>query len=220
MNIIECPSPNCDDRSTQPVDMLVLHYTGMQTAEGARQKLCDVSARVSSHYLVDEEGLVYRLVPEKKRAWHAGVSYWRGNTNINQRSIGIEIVNPGHEYGYRPFTDAQMQSTVVLCKGILSRHPIPARNVVGHSDVAPARKNDPGELFNWELLAQEGIGLWPTSPLPPSGQWAQKLKEYGYDTVLLEKTILAFQRHFRPKNLTGRWDDECDGLLASLLSMV
>lgn len=223
MNIIDRPSPNFDDREGQEIDMLVLHYTGMKTAEGAIDKLCNPEAKVSAHYVVDEDGSILRLVPEDKRAWHAGKSFWRGNTNINQRSIGIEIVNPGHEYGYRAFPEAQIQSVIALCRNILSRHHIPARNVVGHSDIAPQRKEDPGELFDWQRLANQGIGLWglgirqekltqipnPESQIP--------LQTYGYDTADLSKTITAFQRHFRPKLLNGQWDNECAALLASLL---
>ena len=155
------PSPNYDSRGGASVDMLVLHYTGMPTAEDAIVRLCDTNARVSAHYVVDEDGLVFQLVEEQYRAWHAGVSGWRGNTNINARSIGIEIVNPGHEFGYRPFPAVQMQAVTALCKAVLGRHSIPARNVVGHSDIAPERKEDPGELFDWVRLAREGIGLWP-----------------------------------------------------------
>lgn len=160
--MIQLSSPNYDSRDGQEIDMLVLHYTGMPSAQDALNRLCDPEAKVSAHYVVDEDGSTYQLVDESMRAWHAGVSYWRGHTNINQRSIGIEIVNPGHEFGYRPFPEAQMQSVIKLCKEILSRHAIPPRNVVGHSDIAPTRKEDPGELFDWKRLAQAHIGLWPS----------------------------------------------------------
>ncbi len=161
MNNIDLPSPNHDSRNGQPIDMLVLHYTGMKTGAEARARLVHPEAKVSAHYVVEENGDIYRLVAEENRAWHAGVSQWRGNTNINQRSIGIEIVNPGHEFGYRAFPDAQMESVALLCKDILSRHDIPKRNIVAHSDIAPVRKEDPGELFDWKGLANQGIGLWP-----------------------------------------------------------
>ena len=141
--------------------MLILHYTGMQTAQEAIDRLRDPAARVSSHYVVDEDGAVLRLVPEERRAWHAGVSYWRGHSGLNGRSIGIEIVNPGHEWGYRDFPVLQLAAVCDLCLAILSRHPIPARNVVAHSDVAPDRKEDPGERFDWRSLAENGVGLWP-----------------------------------------------------------
>src|SRR4051794_29798017 len=160
--IREHPSPNHDERLPgEPVDVLVLHYTGMKTAKEAIERLCDEAAAVSSHYVVDEDGAVLRLVPEDRRAWHAGVSYWRGHTALNGRSIGIEIVNPGHEWGYRDFPVLQMAAVCDLCLSILSRPPIPARNVVAHSDVAPDRKEDPGEKFGWEDLARNGVGLWP-----------------------------------------------------------
>ncbi|MDE3015563.1 MAG: N-acetylmuramoyl-L-alanine amidase [Pseudomonadota bacterium] len=217
------PSPNFDSRDGQPVDMLVLHYTGMASAREALERLCDPAAGVSAHYLVEEDGAVHALVPESERAWHAGVSHWRGNSNINQRSIGIEIANPGHDCGYRRFPKPQMEAVARLSKAILARHTIPARNVVAHSDIAPTRKKDPGELFDWEWLAERGIGLWPAA----SGQRPavseskeESLAAYGYDITALPAATAAFQRHFRPKTLTGEWDEECEGLLASLLSMV
>ncbi len=215
------PSPNHDSRGGQAVDMLVLHYTGMRTAEEALARLCDEQAKVSAHYMVDEEGEVYALVPEGMRAWHAGVSAWRGNTNINHRSIGIEIVNPGHEFGYRPFPNAQMEAVIRLCRGILLRHTIPACNVVGHSDVAPARKEDPGELFDWAWAAGEGVGLWPDGGCRAGvARDAAALAEYGYDISDLPKAVTAFQRHFRPNALTALWDSECASILADLLTKV
>ena len=214
--MIERPSPNYDERGDAVVDMLVLHYTGMQTGQAALERLCDPAAKVSAHYTVDEVGAVYAHVPEARRAWHAGVSFWAGVTDVNARSIGIELVNPGHEFGYRAFPEAQIASLIALCHGILSRHSIPAARVLGHSDVAPARKDDPGELFPWEQLAKEGIGLWPDwveSDLGP-----QLLTRYGYDPdAPLDAVITAFQRHFRPQKLDGQWDGECAGLLAWLL---
>ena len=210
-------SPNYDERESHPIDMLVLHYTGMRSGDAAIDRLCDITAKVSAHYVITERGDIHSLVPEDKRAWHAGVSHWRGHTNINQRSIGIELVNPGHELGYRPFPTAQMQSVLALCSDIVARHAIPARNVVGHSDVAPTRKEDPGELFDWPLLAQHGIGLWPQAQ---GFAEAEKLADYGYELADMEKTITAFQRHFCPQNLTGQWDRKCGALLASLLAIV
>ena len=162
MQILDLPSPNQDARPDgMPIDTLILHYTGMQTAQAAIDRLRDPAARVSSHYVVDEDGTVLRLVPEVRRAFHAGVSHWRGKTELNGCSIGIEIVNPGHEWGYRDFPVLQLASVCDLCLSILSRHAIPPRNIVAHSDVAPDRKEDPGEKFPWEDLAQNGIGLWP-----------------------------------------------------------
>ena len=162
LTIRENPSPNHDERPAGgPLDMLILHYTGMQTGQAAIDRLCDPAAKVSSHYVVEEDGAVVRLVPEDRRAWHAGVSFWRGHSVLNGRSIGIEIVNPGHEWGYRDFPVLQMAAVCDLCLSILSRYRIPARNVIAHSDVAPDRKEDPGEKFGWEDLARNGVGLWP-----------------------------------------------------------
>ena len=164
ISTIERPSPNHDSRPPgAAIDMLVLHYTGMIDARAALDRLCDPAAKVSAHYLIDEDGAVHRLVAESRRAWHAGRAVWRGNGDVNGASIGIELVNPGHEFGYRPFPDPQMDALIALARAILARHPIPARNVVGHSDVAPARRADPGELFDWARLAAAGIGLWPAS---------------------------------------------------------
>jgi N-acetylmuramoyl-L-alanine amidase len=241
MKTINNPSPNFDSRNEQAIDMLVLHYTGMKTAEDALARMCDAQAQVSAHYMVDVDGKIFSLVDEKMRAWHAGVSYWRGNTNINQRSIGIEIVNAGHEFGYTPFPQAQMEAVANLCTQILARHDICAQNVVAHSDIAPTRKQDPGELFDWEFLAARGIGLFPSqnchpalvagsgdkttdidySTRPPrTACGVTELNNYGYDISSLPHAITAFQRHFRPKNLSGEWDEECANLLASLLSMI
>ena len=212
------PSPNHDDRGAAAIDMLLLHYTGMASAEAALARLCDPASKVSAHYAIDEDGLVYALVPEERRAWHAGVSYWAGARDINARSIGIELVNPGHEFGYRAFPEAQISSLVVLAKDILTRHPIPARRVLGHSDVAPARKDDPGELFPWARLAEAGIGLWP-APANDPGEKAVRylLTRYGYDPDAdLEKTITAFQRHFRPSRVDGIADAETRRMLSGL----
>lgn len=227
MRTIELASPNFDGRDGHAVDMLVLHYTGMESAQAALTRLCNPTARVSAHYVVDEDGTIYRLVDEKDRAWHAGVSSWRGHTNINQRSVGVEIVNPGHDYGYRPFPAKQMESLTALCKDILSRHTIPARNVVAHSDIAPTRKQDPGELFDWRMLAAAGVGLWPGQSSEFGVQSSEKPTElrilnselsfYGYDTSDPAAAITAFQRHFRPKLLNGKWDSECSALLKTLL---
>jgi N-acetylmuramoyl-L-alanine amidase len=222
MQIAERPSPNFDARPGDGrVDILILHYTGMRTAQEALNRLCDPAARVSAHYLIDEDGAVTRMVAEETRAWHAGISSWRGRTDINGASIGIEIVNPGHEFGYRPFPEAQMAALEELAKGILSRHPIPARHVIGHSDVAPLRKQDPGELFDWQHFAGRGIGFWPdfTGQMgqnPPGLREIQSLlAEIGYFCpqsgaldAISTAAILAFQRHFRPERCDGVLDAE------------
>jgi N-acetylmuramoyl-L-alanine amidase len=223
---IPTPSPNHDARPDGvPIDMLVLHYTGMRTGAEAIARLCDPAAKVSSHYVIEEDGRVLALVPESRRAWHAGLSWWRGHAGLNDRSIGIEIVNPGHEWGYRPFPQAQIAAVIALCGDILARHPIPPRNVVAHSDIAPARKQDPGELFPWALLAAEGIGLWPgeapaaVDELPPIAPGEDghavralrvTLRRIGYqlapvgpaDTALAT-VLTAFQRHWAPHRTDG-----------------
>jgi N-acetylmuramoyl-L-alanine amidase len=161
-SFIERPSPNCDARPDgAAIDILLVHYTGMKSAEEALARLCDPVARVSAHYTIDVDGRIYRHVDEMLRAWHAGVSYWAGERNVNGRSVGIELVNPGHEFGYVPFPEPQIESLIDLAMAILARHPIPPRRVLGHSDVAPARKQDPGELFPWHVLAEQGIGIFP-----------------------------------------------------------
>jgi N-acetylmuramoyl-L-alanine amidase len=210
MRVIDAPSPNHDDRPDgAPVDMLILHYTGMRSGDAAIDRLCDPVAKVSAHYVVEEDGRVFRLVPEARRAWHAGISHWRGASGLNARSIGIEVVNPGHEHGYRPFAALQMAALCDLCRGILARHPIPAWNVVGHSDVAPDRKEDPGEFFDWEGLAAQGVGLWPRRAGRAGGNALRLLGAIGYRTDLpLPVLLRAFQRHWRPGRVDGVADAE------------
>jgi N-acetylmuramoyl-L-alanine amidase len=233
--IVHHPSPNFDRRPADvPLDMLVLHYTGMPCAEAALARLTDAAAEVSAHYMIDEDGTCYALVAETDRAWHAGRSSWRGQTNVNARSIGIELVNPGHEFGYRAFPTPQMTTLTSLAKDILTRHPIPPRNVVGHSDVAPWRKEDPGELFGWQALAAHGIGLWPETDKPlvqaPAldGDWPAALTRLGYDVTDRDgnppgsgeqAALVAFQRHYRPTRFDGRADSVTITKLNILLRM-
>ncbi|MDE8347808.1 MAG: N-acetylmuramoyl-L-alanine amidase [Acidocella sp.] len=211
--MILTPSPNFDAR-TADIDMLVLHYTGMPTAQAALDRLCDPAAQVSAHYLVEEDGTVHNLVPEAARAWHAGVSFWRGDVGLNNRSIGIEIVNPGHEWGYRGFPGTQMDAVAALCRACLSRHAILARNIVAHADIAPDRKRDPGELFPWAWLAGQGVGVW-TDGFAPPGDLLRDLAVIGYD-IEARHVITAFQRHFLPDHLSGM-DDEPTRRRASAL---
>jgi N-acetylmuramoyl-L-alanine amidase len=217
----EAPSPNWDER-TLPVTMAVLHYTGMPSAAEAEARLRDPDAKVSAHYLVDEDGSVVALVPEDKRAWHAGRSYWRGISDINSASVGIELVNPGHEWGYRPFPPAQMRALIPLLAAICGRHRIRPGNVVGHSDVAPARKDDPGELFDWPLLARLGLAL-PVprldlgDPLWCDAAFLLALERFGYDVTEGRAAVRAFQRRFRPANFDGVIDGETRALLFALL---
>lgn len=221
MQMIDTPSPNFDARAL-PVTMLVLHYTGMQDAAGALARLTDPAAKVSAHYLVDEDGTIHRLVPEEHRAWHAGRSHWRGVTDINSASIGIEIVNPGHEWGYRAFPDAQIEALIPLVHEIKERHAITRGNVVGHSDVAPTRKQDPGELFPWGRLARLRLALpRPARNLMDPG-WSDggfllALERFGYDVSDPDAAVVAFQRRFRPEVIDGIVDGECRMLLLALL---
>ncbi len=225
MTPVERPSPNFDDRPpATPIDMLVLHYTGMESAEAALARLCDPGAKVGAHYVIDEDGAVMSMVDEDKRAWHAGAASWRGEADVNACSIGIELVNPGHEFGYRDFPDPQMAALEMLASDILARHPIPARNVVGHSDVAPGRKTDPGERFDWARLAAAGIGLWPGDGEPAeAADIPAMLSEYGYDVTDEAAAITAFQRHFCPETLDGQGDEKADsgtaGRLRALLGL-
>jgi len=220
-NIIDAPSPNFDARD-QAVSMVVLHYTGMQDGESAIAWLRNPASRVSCHYLIAEDGQILRLVDEAQRAWHAGQSYWRGVSAVNGCSVGIEIVNPGHEWGYRPFTDEQMESLLPLLAGIVRRHNVPPANVVGHSDVAPRRKQDPGELFDWALLARHRLAIArPTRDLADphwtDGGFLLALERWGYDVRDGLAATVAFQRRFRPELLDGTIDGECRAILLALL---
>ncbi len=232
-SFISSPSPNFDERCL-PVDLLVLHYTGMASGKEALERLCDPVAKVSAHYMIEEGGRIFHLVDEDKRAWHAGVSSWEGETDINSRSIGVELVNGGHDYGLPAYPDKQIRALLYLLEDIIKRWPdLHPSQCVGHSDIAPARKQDPGELFPWQYLAEAGFGLWPefreqqqimpalpafssTTPLSrkstgePVLYLQKKLALFGYG---LEKTgcydeqteevVRAFHRHFYPENLKG-----------------
>ncbi len=211
--IIQAPSPNGDERAA-PVSMLLLHYTGMTTGAAALARLCDPAAKVSAHYLVEEDGRVFALVPEETRAWHAGISFWAGETDLNSASIGIEIVNPGHEWGYRDFPEPQIAAVVALGLEIVQRHGIAPSRVLGHSDVAPARKEDPGERFPWRTLAGAGLGCMPPADHPTGAgpmvsnlkAWQADLAAFGYgleQTGRFDSSTMtvtrAFQRHFEPE---------------------
>jgi N-acetylmuramoyl-L-alanine amidase len=237
MNVIEAPSPNFDPRTTPP-DTIVLHYTGMPTGEGALERLRDPAAKVSAHYVVEEDGRIFRLVAEERRAWHAGVSFWKGVRDINTASVGIEIVNPGHEFGYRPFPDAQIASVIELVGDIRTRWTVDDDRIVGHSDVAPDRKDDPGELFPWKRLAQAGHGLWVEPPAAPgaplsegeesTGVFALQagFTRLGYDCAPSGKfdahtkaVVTAFQRHWRQGKVDGIADGETRARLIGLLRL-
>lgn len=210
-------SPNRDARPNgRRPDMLILHYTGMRSAGEALDRLCDPAAEVSAHWLIEEDGTVWRLVPEAQRAWHAGASYWAGETGLNACAIGVELVNPGHEFGYRPFPEPQMAALLALARDVASRWAVPPHRVLGHSDVAPRRKQDPGELFDWRRLARAGLVLWP-QPAAPVAQIGPALAAVGYETEDLSATVAAFQRRFRPGRVDGVADEETRALLGGLL---
>lgn len=233
----ERASPNRDPRpSGTPIDTLVLHYTGMRSAAAALDRLCNPEARVSSHYLVEEDGTIWRLVPESSRAWHAGLSFWRGHRALNDRSVGIEIVNPGHEWGYRPFPEVQMAAVIGLCRELIGRHPIPPRNVVAHSDIAPDRKQDPGELFDFARLARNGVGLYSNVADLGTGEAVvdaaglapvrRDLTRVGYEVATsgawdprFGLVLTAFQRHFRPEAVNGAADRGTRARLARLVQL-
>lgn len=219
--MIETPSPNFDTRAL-PVSIIVLHYTGMVSAEAALARLTDPEAKVSAHYLIAEDGQVIRLVDEANRAWHAGKSHWRGIEDINSASIGIELVNPGHEFGYRPFPDAQIEALIPLMSDIQTRYAITRGNIVGHSDIAPARKQDPGEMFPWARLAKVRLALpRPTrnliDPNWTEGGFLLALERFGYDVTDRLAAVVAFQRRFRPELMDGEVDGECRAILLALL---
>ncbi|MCJ9429492.1 N-acetylmuramoyl-L-alanine amidase [Kordiimonas marina] len=227
MKIHRQPSPNFNVRPADAaVDTVILHYTGMETAEAALARLTDPKAEVSAHYLIDEDGRIVQMVEEEHRAWHAGVSIWQGRENLNHTSVGIELVNPGHEFGYRAFPDAQIEALLALLAGIRERHKIPVSRYLGHSDIAPHRKADPGELFPWGRLAREGFGLWSdvegsdTRPLPDeavTGEALVKLNKQlgivGYHMedkdsfgAAAQSIVRAFQAHWRPETVSGLYD--------------
>jgi N-acetylmuramoyl-L-alanine amidase len=234
------PSPNHSEREDGALpDMIVLHYTGMRDNEAAIRQLCNPASEVSAHYVVLPDGYIVQLVAESRRAWHAGVSSWAGETDINSRSIGIEITNPGHEHGYLDFPKRQIAAVTALCRSILTRYEIPADRILAHSDIAPARKQDPGEKFPWKVLADSGIGLWVnpapitrTGPIYVLGESNPAIEEiqrllarYGYGvapTGYLDGTtrdaVAAFQRHFRPIRVDGVVDVSTTATLKALLA--
>ncbi len=222
--------------------MILLHYTGMQSSQAALERLCDAQAKVSSHYMVFEDGEVVQMVPEAQRAQHAGLSLWAGDDDINSRSIGIEIANPGHEFGYPDYPKIQIDAVIALCRDIIARLKIRPDYVLAHSDVAPTRKQDPGEKFPWEKLHEAGIGLWvEPAPITADGSAApalkhgdsgkavaelqKKLAEYGYGLPmtgsydeLTKAVVLAFQLHFRPQRVDGIADASTRETLRALLT--
>jgi N-acetylmuramoyl-L-alanine amidase len=257
LRIADLPSPNFDERG-RAIDLVILHYTGMPDGETAIDRLRDpapragvyafpgqtpedpsaVLGRVSAHYVVEESGRILRLVPEDKRAWHAGAGEWDGESDLNARAIGIEIVNGGHDFGLPDFTDAQIEAVIELVRDIAARHKLRKHQIVGHSDVAPARKADPGEKFPWRRLAAAGLALWPEAPAQPSalglspGDAGPKVRllqamlseiGYGLDETgdydeATECAVRAFQRRFRPAKIDGEADGETQALIGDILA--
>lgn len=221
------PSPNHDERPPgAAVDLVVLHYTGMVSARAALDRLRDPAARVSAHYLIDEDGTIVAMVPEIRRAWHAGVSWWRGRAGLNDVSLGIELVNPGHEWGYRPFPEPQVKALIDLALDVRRRWGVLADGIVAHSDVAPTRKEDPGELLDWERLARAGLGRWPaTAPPrePDTAEAARALSAIGYPLepqgVPFAAALRAFQRRYRPAAVDGVLDAETMGRLVAVAAL-
>lgn len=234
------PSPNHGERADgRRPDMILLHYTGMPDAAEALERLCSPASEVSSHYFVFEDGRIIQLVPESRRAWHAGVSFWAGETDINSCSIGIEIANPGHDYGYPDFPKRQIAAVTALCRGILTRHAIPPERILAHSDVAPSRKRDPGEKFPWRTLYDSGVGNWvkPARIMKGDAVLAlgdrneavmaiqDTLSQYGYGLTVngtydsaTYDVVAAFQRHFRPERIDGIVDESTRMTLQDLLA--
>lgn len=224
MNVKQLPSPNHGPRPDGVApSLLILHYTGMRDAAAALARLTDPASQVSAHYTVDEDGTVYAHVDEDCRAWHAGVARWKGEGDVNSRSVGVEIVNPGHDFGYRPFPQAQMQAVAELSTAIMARWGMAPRAVLGHSDVAPTRKQDPGELFDWAWLAEQGIGVMPRPQaadfdgLRDDDELRRLLAAVGYDDAApLPAVLTAFQRHFLPPRLGLAADAETFAVLRAL----
>ncbi len=229
MKITKIPSPNFSNRpENSSIDCIILHYTGMKSTKEALKRMCDTEAEVSCHYLIAENGEIIQLVDDEFKAWHAGKSFWQGRENLNNNSIGIEISNFGHQWGYKPFEEEQIEAVIELCKHLIENYNIKPQNILGHSDIAPSRKEDPGELFPWKLLADEGIGLWYDFEIGKANYKKQieltkdlenlkkedviliqeKLSKIGYKigkkSILDEQTlkaIIAFYRRFIPQRI-------------------
>ena len=232
------PSPNHGDRKGREIDAIVLHYTDMPTAGAAVAVLCDPATEVSSHYLVDDDGGVIQMVPEERRAWHAGRSYWRGERDLNSVSIGIEIANGGLRGGLPPFPDRQIDAVIALCRDIVARHGVPADRILAHSDIAPGRKVDPGPRFPWARLARDGLGVWPSVPQVIPGvslalgangcrvaalqksltAWGADVPASGTFDRATQTAVAAFQLHFRLTCYDGVADEETIALAATFVA--
>ena len=202
------------------MSLIVLHYTGMETGQAALDRMRDPEAKVSAHYMVEEDGRIFRLVDEEKRAWHAGVSEWAGETDINSISIGIEIVNGGHDFDLPVYPKAQIDAIISLTKEIMDRYGISPHRIVGHSDIAPGRKQDPGEKFPWQQLADAGCSIWPRDVSGSFADIKADLASAGYSLDAgLQPVLIAFQRRFRPANVTGELDDETARLITAVANL-
>ena len=224
-------SPNYNSSNKRLTDLLkivVIHYTGMQSERESIKRLCNPKSKVSSHYLINRRGKIFRLVHDKHVAWHAGNSCWEKLKNLNENSIGIELVNKGHQFGYTSFKKKQISSLIKLCKKLIKKYKINKKNIVGHSDIAPLRKIDPGEKFPWEYLAKNKVGIWhdyepnllrkfrrtKVFTKQDKKKFFKNLNKIGYcfsskNKLFFIKTIKAFQRHFRKELINGILDQEC-----------
>jgi N-acetylmuramoyl-L-alanine amidase len=236
MKIDRFYSPNFDKlrRSRKSVKIIVIHYTGMQSARESLVRLCNPKSKVSSHYLIKKNGQIYRLIPDNRVAWHAGKSFWGKHKNLNKNSIGIELVNKGHQFGYTSFPKKQLSSLTWVCTQLIKKYKIKKKNIVGHSDVAPLRKKDPGEKFPWEKLALKNIGIWHDYKIDflkkfrkieiskrEKLKFNQNINNIGYyffskNKVDFSKTVKAFQRHYRKQLINGIIDKECMIIAANL----
>jgi N-acetylmuramoyl-L-alanine amidase len=232
--ILQTSSPNFNARANgKSINLIILHYTGMPEADAARARLCDPTSQVSAHYIIERDGKIWQLVAESERAWHSGVSYWQNETDINSTSIGIELVNRGHQFGYQTFPPVQITSCVSLVQNIMQRHAIAPWGVLAHSDVAPQRKEDPGELFPWQDCAPHGVGFWPQAipsaiqdPMPLA-EIRTMLRAIGYECPLegeydlpLRRVLLAFQRHWLPHHLSGLADAPTSTMLHAVATTI
>jgi N-acetylmuramoyl-L-alanine amidase len=237
-DVVDHPSPNFNTRNGE-VNMIIAHYTGMKSAKAALSRLCDPTAEVSAHYMIDDDGKIYRLVANEKRAWHAGRSHWAGQEDINSCSLGIELVNPGHEFGYREFPETQIASFMDLCRELAMVYRVPRYRILCHSDIAPNRKQDPGELFPWQRLYGGGIGFWPSADFKPKKTGRRyrvgndgseirairdNFRKFGYQLADIDQfdealtmVVIAFQRHWRQQNCDGIVDPETYAILLHLL---
>lgn len=219
MEIIDAPSPNFNERKL-PVSLIILHYTGMESGPAALERMCDPEAQVSAHYMVEEDGRIFRLVAEEERAWHAGVSYWKGERDINSASIGVEIVNGGHDFGLPAYPEAQIEAVIALVRALVARWSIPALNIIGHSDIAPGRKTDPGEHFPWQRLEQAGLVAGLAQQQGELDEAEILLERIGYSLEPGMKAVLeAFQRRWRPARVDGVLDPETRTLIARAASI-